>query len=84
MTVQQDFAVDQYIPIPDSHAGRRKYNWHELNVQGSFLVRCEDNKVARKRCYNTLTSCKTSAERTTGFKFVLRRWPGGVRVWRIE
>ncbi len=85
-----EFKIEKNIPEIKSlryvttHQGRPyKYPFEKLQVGDSFLVPLEtDEEYTRK--INSLTSCKTLAQRALGIKMKTRRVSGGIRVWRIS
>ena len=69
--------VDRDIPPPeDVHKGKRKYPWYEMAVGESFFVK---GKTATQ-----LAASYAQVQRKTLMRFTARKWPGGVRVWRIS
>lgn len=79
MNARESFCVEPNVPIPPQRGGRPKYPWKRMKVGESFLVPGQD----KERVMNSLTSCRRSAQRTTGWRFTLRSTAYGVRVWRV-
>jgi hypothetical protein len=77
-----DFPVEYNIPIPEKGDYKRKYSFRLLKQVGmSFLVPCSDEEW--RRLSNCLTASIAHASYKTGWRFTMRRIPGGIRVWRI-
>jgi len=75
------FHIERNIPLPEQSRGvRNKYPWRQMRVGDSFLVPCGEYEVPE--VMNSLTSCRAGAQRSTGYRFALRKAAGGVRVWR--
>jgi hypothetical protein len=80
--------VEKGIPIPGRQYLARKYPFANMEVGHSFFVACKRGEVLQ--LMNSLTSCRTWAEKQTGCKFTLRqvrspfKGQNGVRVWRVK
>lgn len=59
-----------------------RYPWKLMNVGQSFFVRSAEAEL--KRAWNRMSSNRAQAQRATGYRFAIRRAPGGLRVWRIQ
>lgn len=80
--------IEDGVPIPQSHAERRRtdgketlYPFRSLGVGQSFYV-AAPNLMERERIHERLKERKKTIQRATGRKFVMRKLPEGVRVWR--
>jgi hypothetical protein len=75
------FAIEKNVPV---HPGGRpaKYPWRNMEIMDSFLVPCAPSE--RDRTFSRITSCKSNAERSTGFQFIIRCEEKGLRVWRVD
>lgn len=74
--------IDSDIPLPSpakSNGGRKPmFPWAELQVGQSFLAPKGTRPV-------NLHQARVRAQKVTGFKFAIRKMPGGgIRVWRVE
>lgn len=70
--------IDKGVAIPlNSAAGRKpKYPWAEMKIGDSFLSEAKGP--------NALTHVRSCAQNKTGFRFITRTTPEGVRVWRVS
>ena len=71
------YNIDANVPVSGSFGacGRpRKYPFDELGIGDSFFV------PGKRR--NAIVTSVEKAEHRTGFSFVSRNHPDGVRVWR--
>lgn len=81
------YRIESAIPIPKPKWGLSKYPWHALQVSQSFFVQAIDRQDV-KRIWDSLSSCRRNAQRSTGRVFVLREIcqndVRGIRVWRTK
>ena len=68
-------------PIPKGV--KPHYPWRKLAV-GSFFFIPRSRFASREKMWNSLTSCKSNAERATGWKFRLEKVVGGIRWIRVR
>jgi hypothetical protein len=77
------YPVDHNVPVPKIvHRWNARYPWKELKINDSFFVPCAEIDLVGTR--NALSSCRSWAQKKTGYKFVLRTMNQGIRVWRVE
>lgn len=76
------FKIDNNVPIPGHKAGTKegyKYPFNDMRVGDSFLVQPDPvsgrNKIA--------AACSQHSKRHGG-KFITRKTPEGIRIWRVE
>jgi hypothetical protein len=65
--------IDVNIPVP---ASRRKYPYRDMSVGDSFLVVGASVQV--------ICNANNRAGKKLGWRFIARRVPDGVRVWRVS
>lgn len=67
--------IEKGIPIPKG--GRPEvYPWAQMEIGDSLFF--------RNRFHWDVNVMRWRAEKRHGFKFTVRKVPGGVRVWRIK
>lgn len=82
--VTETIRLEKFHQIPGKSGCKAKYPWRLMGVGTDFLARCGDEPAEIKKKFNSLTSCIANARRQTGFRFRMRRVPGGIRVWRVQ
>jgi hypothetical protein len=75
----KQFKIEANVIVPPKQR-RGIYPWRLMNVGDSFFVEGDDSSVR-----SNVANCATSFScRNKGYRFSIRKVPGGLRVWRVE
>jgi hypothetical protein len=78
--------IEKNIPMPTRKGDEYPFAQMQPGGTDSFFVPTpEAEGVTQNKLRDRVSnSCSAFCKRNKGFKFAVRLWPNGVRVWRID
>ena len=80
-----EYIVEEGIPLIDNGSGRprggSKYPFASMEVGQSFLFPC--NLAQDSKARGRIANAACNAQKMTTARFSIRKFEGGLRIWRI-